>query len=775
MTTISEIQGSSHISPLNGEAVTTSGIVTAVDATGFYVQDPVGDGDASTSDGVFVFTDSAPSVAVGDEVEVSGTVSEFIPGGPDTNNLSITQIVSSRVSVLSTGNALPSALLVGESGILPPNEQVIDLNELPSDGSIQPPLTTIDVSETPFNPTEDGIDFYETLEGMLVTVEDPSAISATNRFGETWVLPNQGTVNVSPEDGLTSRGTINSSTGEFNIGDANPERVQIQFDSDLLPDGFEAPDLTVADVLSDVTGVVGYAFGNYEVVVTDPFSVVEATPLTQEVTTLTGTSPQLTVASYNVLNVSPTENDADQLNLLAEQIVENLQAPDIIGLQEIQDNNGDNSDGSSETDDGVLAADETLQALIDAIAAAGGPTYEFIDGAPDVFMEFGGIPGGNIRNAYLYNPERVTLESSEVLDEEALAELGVSNPNAFVGTRDPLLATFDFNGESITILNNHLTSRFGSSPIFGSLQPFIQAGEVEREAQTSALNEITDQLLADDPTANIVVLGDLNTFEFTNDLTENLPGVGDEQVLTNLIVEQSVPADEAYTFIFQGNSQVLDHVFVTDSLLDRAEFDIVHVNNDFPASFNDPNVLVSDHEPLVARFSFGNVPQTIDFDTAADSLTAGTIVTDQFAPLGVTVSAGTDEAMIFDSGNPTGGDDDLSTSNLGNILIISEDGDISDPDDKASGGTIRFEFDELVGNLNVGLLDIDKVGSSITLYDGAGSVVETLEIPALGDNSIQELGLGEGEAIARMDIFLAGSGAITELSFISAAESSAIG
>ena len=83
---------------------------------------------------------------------------------------------------------------------------------------------------------------------------------------------------------------------------------------------------------------------------------------------------------------------------------------------------------------------------------------------------------------YLYNPDRVTLESSQLLDEAALAKLGISNPDAFVGTRDPLVATFEFNGQTLTAVNNHLTSRFGSSPIFGALQPFIQAGEAEREA-----------------------------------------------------------------------------------------------------------------------------------------------------------------------------------------------------------------------------------------------------------------------------------------------------
>ncbi|MEO0914557.1 MAG: hypothetical protein AAFY59_16505, partial [Pseudomonadota bacterium] len=205
----------------------------------------------------------------------------------------------------------------------------------------------------------------------------------------------------------------------------------------------------------------------------------------------------------------------------------------------------------------------------------------------------GGVPGGNIRNAFLWDASRVDLDSVTTLESDVLADLGVSNPNAFDGTRDPLLGVFEFNGNDVTLINNHFSSRFGSTPIFGGPQPFLQAGEAEREAQALALNEVVDGILADDPDALVSVLGDLNTFEFTDELAEDLPGVGDEQVLTNLI--DILPGDEAYTFVFQGNSQVLDHIFVTDGLLTDAEIDIVHVNNDFPS-------FASDHEPVVATF-----------------------------------------------------------------------------------------------------------------------------------------------------------------------------
>ncbi|MFA3916410.1 hypothetical protein AB1E33_05405 [Ruegeria sp. 2012CJ15-1] len=223
----------------------------------------------------------------------------------------------------------------------------------------------------------------------------------------------------------------------------------------------------------------------------------------------------------------------------------------------------------------------------------GGPRYEFDSAVVDEDGENGGVPGGNIRNAFLYNPDRVEAKEFVTLESDVLAGLGVTNPDAFEGSRDPLLGVFEFNGQEVTLINNHFSSRFGSTPIFGGPQPFVQAGEDERAAQSLALNEVVDGLLASDPDARVTVLGDLNTFEFTDELAEDLPGVGDKKVLTNLITQ--LEGDEAYSFNFQGNSQALDHIFVTDRLLDGVEVDVVHVNTDFTD-------FASDHDPVVASF-----------------------------------------------------------------------------------------------------------------------------------------------------------------------------
>ncbi|MGH1478675.1 MAG: endonuclease/exonuclease/phosphatase family protein [Geminicoccales bacterium] len=586
---IPEIQGKGHVSPLVGQDVTTKGVVTAVGFNGFFMQDPDGDGDADTADGLFVFTSDAPTVEVGELIEATGVVSEFIPGGAGTGNLSTTQLDLPAITVLSSEQPLPAPVTIGRSGRVPPTRDVISADE------IAPPINLQDAADDAnnvFDPNQDGIDFYESLEGMLVTVEAPQAVSATRTFNafssEFFTLPNRGAL-VEPRNALTTRGGILLQPDPDNLGDQNPERVQIQLDGTLFP--FDVPSVTVGDRLGDITGVMGYSFGNFEVNALGPI-VIQDGRLKTETTRLRGRGNALTVASYNVLNLSPDGSDANQLVTLGGHIANNLGGPDILALQEIQDNSG-------ETDDGVTDATQTLEALRAEVVAAGGPDYAFFDVAPADGAS-GGVPGGNIRNAFFFNPDRVSLVNFVSLTPEVLATTGISDPNAFLGTRDPLVGVFGFRSNEIIVVNNHLTSRFGSTPVYGGPQPFVQAGEAEREAQLGALNELANLVLEIDQRANIVVLGDLNTFQFTNDLETILPG--EDTALTNLIPpvgsNRGLDRNNIYTFNFEGNSQVLDHVVVSDGLKQSALLDIVHVNVDFPRV---DDTVGSDHEPLVAR------------------------------------------------------------------------------------------------------------------------------------------------------------------------------
>ncbi|NND73762.1 MAG: hypothetical protein HKN44_02045 [Ilumatobacter sp.] len=607
ITPIYDIQGEGHVSPEAGNSVITHGVITAIGFRALYVQDPNGDGNDATSDAVFVFDFNWFLRSVGECVELDGSVSEFIPGGPGTGNLSTTQMFAPTITVVDCettfgpGYSFPDPTVIGLGGRVPPNEITI------SDDEIDPPINlqnAADDAANNFDPDEDGIDFYESMEAMLVTVEDAQAVSATRRFGtfsaEFFTVPNQGDAAViEPNDAMTQRGGIVLQPDIDGTGDLNPERVQIQLSGSPLYPGDMNLQVKVGDLVGDVTGVVGYSFGNFEVNATHVIDVVDG-GLAEETTKIKSNKNRLTVASYNVLNLSVGDaNDAAQFAELGVHIADNLGAPDVVALQEIQDDSG-------VTDDGTVTADDTLQELIDSIVAAGGPMYAAFDVDPANNTQ-GGVPGGNIRNAFLYNPDRVDLVGFFALDGPTLSAAG-ADPTAFTGTRVPLVGVFEFGGDEFTVISVHNSSRFGSTPIFGGPQPFVQAGEAEREAQTKALNQFVDSLLAADPDRGVMVAGDFNTFEWTDELLEDLPGP--EPALTNLVPFEDnkkkkdnglhLGQEDFYSFIFDGNSQMLDHFFVTDSLLPSAKFDVVHVNVDFPRTFI--NVTGSDHEPLVASF-----------------------------------------------------------------------------------------------------------------------------------------------------------------------------
>ena len=572
------IQGRSHLSPVAGRRLRSAGTVTSVARGVATVQDPRGDGDPGSSDALFLELGRSPEPRVGDRVVFAGTVVERVPGGEKTANLSLTTVVADSVRVEGRG-ALPAAVrLTGER--LVPAGAVIGAAELPV--NLRDPAQA---RANRFNPGEDAIDFLESLEGMRVTIAAPVAVSAIQVFNagaaEVVVLPDGG--RHVPAARRTEAGGILLQSGPENLGNQNPERIQVQLDSALVPGPW--PMLSVGDRLDDATGIMRYDFGNFEIAVTAPLRVGPA-GRAPAATSLTRADGRLTFASYNVLNLGAGEEDSVQRGMLGRQIAGPLGAPAVVALQEIQDDSG-------ERDDGMTSAERTLGSLAAAILAAGGPAYAWID-VPPTDGRQGGAPGGNIRNAFLYDTTRIRLARHGSVTPAVLAAAGVADPEIFRDSRDPLLAEFRAGDRSITFINNHLTSRYGSTPTYGSVQPFVQAGERERAAQALALHRVVTGLLASAPDAAIVVLGDMNTFEFTDDLADLLPGT--PPVLFPL--SSLVPAGRRYSYNFEGNSQVLDHVFVTRALLAGAELEYVHLNTDFPAL---PGATASDHDPVVAR------------------------------------------------------------------------------------------------------------------------------------------------------------------------------
>ena len=590
---IHDIQGRAHRSPLEGRAVrSVPGFVTAVRSNGFYLEDPLPDADPATSEGIFVFTRTAPTVTLGTYVLVAGTVSEFRPGGSGgVANLTTTEIVSPTITAgVAPPASLPAPVVIGLGGRMPPNARIAAAS---TSGSVE-------AAGYVFAPAANGIDFYESLEGMRVVVNNAVAVGPTDANNETPIVGDGGSF----ATGRSVRGGV-----VISASDANPERIFI--DDALLAAG-TMPRSNVGDTLAPVAGIVDYSFGNFKLLVTSP-PVRAPGPIVRETTSLVADAGHLTVASFNVENLAPA-NGAAKFDSLARQVVVNLRSPDVIAMMEVQDNNG-------ATSGAVVDASLTIQTLVDAIAAAGGPTYSYRQINP-VADQDGGEPGGNIRQVFLFNPARVAFvdRANPAPPTTAVAAVALSpgvrlsvspgridpaNP-AWASSRKPLVGEFAFAGRPIFMIANHFNSKGGDDPLFGRFQPPALSSEAQRRNQATLVAGFVASLRAADAQAGVIVLGDLNDFEYSAPLAI-LKAAG----LTDLV--ETLPANERYTYVFEGNSQVLDHILVTANLASAAQYDVVHVNSEFADQ-------TSDHDPEVARLAMARAEYTSQIAVASSAL-----------------------------------------------------------------------------------------------------------------------------------------------------------
>ncbi|MGE3957057.1 MAG: PxKF domain-containing protein [Vicinamibacterales bacterium] len=587
---IHTIQGGGHLSPFNNQTVTTTqAVVTALRTVtgtrGYYVQDLSPDADDATSEGLFVFTGStsnpASLVSVGDIVQVTGRVSEFRAGGASSRGLTITELIAPfTLYKLSSGNALPAPVVLGNGGRVIPTSVIED------------DAANVETSGT-FDPDQDGIDFWESLEGMLVTVNDPVVVGPTSDFTSNREIP------VLADHGAAA--AIRTARGGIVIRptDFNPERIIL---NDLITNGATMPAADVGDSFPGaVTGVIDYSFNNPKLQV---ISLPSLAPggLTPEVTT-PATATQLAVATFNVENLAPSDPPA-KFAALGAMVVQNLQSPDVLAIEEIQDNNGT-------TNNGTVDASTTWSLLIAAIQSAGGPLYDYrqidpLNGAD------GGAPGGNIRQGFLFRTDRgvafvdrpgaTSATANAVVGSGASTQLQYSpgridptNP-AFSASRKPLAGEFTFRGQRFFVIANHFNSKGGDDPLYGFTQPPVLVTETQRQQQATVLAGFVGQLLAADPSANIVVLGDLNDFEFSAPMS-TLKSVGLH------VLMETLPQEERYSYVFEGNSQGLDHILVSGGIFGGRPFsyDVVHTNAEFAAQ-------ISDHDPQVVLITVNAAP-----------------------------------------------------------------------------------------------------------------------------------------------------------------------
>ncbi|HEX4899789.1 MAG TPA: hypothetical protein VFV61_04605 [Pyrinomonadaceae bacterium] len=603
LTAIHAIQGTGSTSPLAAQVVTTSGIVTGLRTNGFFVQEPDAtvDADPNTSEGIFVFTSSAPpaAAALGNSVQVTGTVAEFIPSA-DPSSPPLTELTSPTVLQLSTGNPLPTPVVITAGETTLPSE------------------------------TSNPLDTLEEFEGMRVTVASLTAIAPTQgNITESSATANSngvfygvvtGVSRPFREPGISISDPLpTGAPGSIPRFDENPERLRVDSDGQV---GATAINVTTGTVVTGITGVIDFGFRTYTILpdaATPPSvgSISTFTPVPNQ------TANELTVGSFNMQrfynDVDDTGGDVvltttafnNRLNKASLAIRNAMRSPDVIGIVEMEN----------------LATLQAVASKVNSDAVANmepNPNYQaYLVEGNDI---------GLIDVGFLVKAARVSVVD---VTQFGLTDTYI-NPNTgspeILNDRPPLVLRATIAKPAggtlaFTVIVNHLRSLNGvDDPTPSGSGTEGARVRAKRRAQAEYLANLIQARQTNDPTEKIISVGDYNAFQFNDGYVDSMgtitgvPTAAAEVVLassdlvnpdlTNLI--STVPTDQRYSFTFDGNAQSLDHVLVNDdalAILNR--FAYARNNADFPqVYFGDANrpERISDHDMPVAYFSLGGIP-----------------------------------------------------------------------------------------------------------------------------------------------------------------------
>ena len=557
---IKQIQGLGLYSPLSNSIVKTSGIVTGVLRNGFFIQTPNIDWDGKTSDAVFVYS-TAAKVNLREYIEVVGKVVDYLKHDAAKPFI---QIHLDDLQILSNVDASGKEFIVNK----------IELTQefLTSDRNAL-------------------ADLLNSINSMLVKIAaGQTFIAPSNPFGDYVLALDSQQVDST---------LIRSKDGGVILDKNNVLQWHPGF---RMQNYNHAPCLNVgAKLLSEVSGPLNYRADSYQILQSDTIQVSNS-HIDLDKSKFQASSGSITIMTLNCFNLDPhieseslvinPRQDIDddwgegRFHTLAQAIVLFANSPDIIALQEIQDNDGAEI---SETVD----ATQTYTLLCQAVEELCGIKYKWVDINP-VLNADGGQPGGNIRNAYLYNPDRINLI------EDSVSIIGL-NEACFVDSRKPLLAYFEerTSGKVIACINLHLVSKRRQKSIFSPVDPGVDEKLQTRIDQAKIVHGVTKELYNE----NILyyVTGDFNDTEYSQTLNTILGHYS-----RNLV--ETLPINERYDYNHRGNLQVLMHGIVSKQMSNNhVAYEIIHGNELIGVKPGETSDKPSDHAYVIAKLNLNTV------------------------------------------------------------------------------------------------------------------------------------------------------------------------
>jgi predicted extracellular nuclease len=582
---IAEIQGESTGSPHANETVRTKGIVTALTKRGFYMQTPDADADKNpkTSEGIYVFgSENVDKVAVGDLVQVDGTVTEYVPKN-ESAYFPITEISKPTIRVLSRHNPLPVPIVLTPADLDPKGK----LDQMERFEGMRVKADIVVVGPTGGYPpnsktglsTSNGT-FFATLQGM------------TRPFREAGV-------------GIVTKVT-DKLPKEVPAFDNNPEILRVKSDEQLEA---KLLDLPAGATIKGLTGVIDY-YKRFYSLLPDPSDQAPAENVKGFIPVSAAGERETTVGSFNIENFFDDEEnspDVKKEEMLPKGVFKNrltkvslairnvLAMPDVLGIVEVE-----NLKVLKKVADRVNA---------DAVAA----------GQPDPKYVAYLIDGNDVRGidvGFLVKSAKIkVLETTQLAKDVKLDYPGSGDQKLF--DRPPLLLKAEvIDAKStkplaFTVIVNHFKSYRGIAD--------DEDGDRvrnKRRLEAEWLASFVQERAKAEPAERLMLCGDFNAFQFNdgyNDLIGILKGKPDPNVLvpskttynTGLAdLVEYVDQKNRYSYTYDGSAQVLDHIMVNKTIRDRLlKFGYARVDADFPIVWaNDPTrpERISDHDaPIV--------------------------------------------------------------------------------------------------------------------------------------------------------------------------------